>query len=138
MLNTFAPSAVMPPSANRKHCTMSTAESSHLRSDLLTAELDVARLTAALKDGDDPTADFHPPAEASPELVLTQRRFLINQAAEHRAKIAALDRQKAQKEAELGTINATVGKLEAVLPVLQERVAVEVPGEEDGGDAHHR
>jgi hemolysin D len=91
---------------------------------LSAAELDVARLTAALKDGNDPTADFHPPAEANLELVITQRRFLINQAAEHRAKIAALDRQKAQKEAELGTINATVGKLEAVLPVLQERVDI--------------
>jgi len=104
--------------------TISSAESSHLRSDLVSAELDVARLTAALEDGDDPSADFHPPAEASPDLVAMQRRFLFNQAAEHRAKIAALDRQKAQKEAELGTINATVGKLEAVLPVLQERVDI--------------
>jgi hemolysin D len=51
-----------------------------------------------------------------------QRQFLVHQIEENRAKLGALDRQRAQKEAELATINATVAKLEAVLPVLQERV----------------
>jgi hypothetical protein len=49
---------------------------------------------------------------------------LIDQTAEHRAKLAALDRQKAQKEAELATIAATVGKFEHALPILQERVDI--------------
>jgi hemolysin D len=102
--------------------TMSAAESNHLRSDLVAAKLDAARLRAALTENDDPTASFHPPADASPALVAVQRQFLIQQVAEHRAKLAAVDKQKAQKEAELATINTTVGKLEAVLPVLQERV----------------
>ena len=49
---------------------------------------------------------------------------MIDQTAEHRAKLAALDRQKAQQEAELATIAATVGKFEHALPILQERVDI--------------
>jgi hemolysin D len=104
--------------------TMNEAERNHLRSDLIAAQLDVARLRAALSDGNDPLAEFHPPGDASPALISTQRQFLIDQTAEHRAKLAALDRQKAQKEAELATISATVGKFEQAIPILQQRVDI--------------
>ena len=53
-----------------------------------------------------------------------QRQLLIQQVGEQRAKLAALDRQKAQKEAELATVKATVAKLEKLLPVLGERVEI--------------
>jgi hemolysin D len=52
------------------------------------------------------------------------RQLLLAQTNEHKAKIAALDGQKAQKEAELATIAATVAKLEAVIPTIQERVDI--------------
>src|SRR6266478_10140208 len=73
--------------------TMNAAEREHLQSDLVAAQLDVARLRAALADGPDPLADFHPPAGANPDLIATQRQHLMAQTAEHRAKVAALDRQ---------------------------------------------
>jgi hemolysin D len=60
----------------------------------------------------------------NPALVVIQRQFLLAQVAEHRAKIAALDGQRAQKEAELATISATVDKLEAVIPTIEERVNI--------------
>ena len=104
--------------------TMNAAESAHLRADLISAELDVARLTAALAETGDPTQNFHPPADAPSALVATQQQFLIQQVAEHRARLGALDGQRQQKAAELATINATVGKLSAVLPVLQQRVDI--------------
>jgi len=104
--------------------TMNDAERNHLHGDLVTAQIDAARLTAALDEGSDPLATFKPPADASVAQVASQRQFLIHQVAEHRAKLAALDGQKSQKEAELGTIKATVAKLEAVLPVLQQRVDI--------------
>lgn len=104
--------------------TMSTAEQEHIKSDLISAKLDVARLQAVLNGGDDPQAAFHPPAGASPPLVNTQRQFLAQQVAEHRAKIAALDRQKAQKEAERETAKATIEKLEASIPLIQERADI--------------
>src|SRR6516164_1685344 len=101
--------------------TMNQAETNHLQSDLIAAELDVARLRAALSDGD-VLANFDPPGGAPAALVATQRKFLADQAAEQQAKLAVLDRQRAQKEAERATTAATVDKLEASLPVLQERV----------------
>lgn len=103
--------------------TMNEAETSHLESDLMAAQLDVARLRAALADGD-VLANFKPPAEAPAALVAVQRKFLADQTAEQQAKLAVLDRQRAQKEAELATIAATVSKLEATLPVLQERLDI--------------
>jgi hemolysin D len=103
--------------------TMNQAETSHLESDLIAAELDVARLRAALS-GADVVANFEPPENAPAALVATQRKFLADQAGEQRAKLAVLDRQRAQKQAERATIAATVAKLDASLPVLQERVNI--------------
>jgi hemolysin D len=104
--------------------TMNLAERDHIQSDLTAAQLDIARLRAALSEGDDPVANFHPPEGASPELVAMHRRFLISQMAEHRAKVAALDKQRAQKEAERSTTAATVTKLEATIPVVQQRADI--------------
>ena len=104
--------------------TIVQGEISHLRGDLLSAQLDIARLKAALADTDDPLSAFHPPEGAEPGLIATQRQFLLTQIAEHKAKIAALDGQRAQKEAELATITATVNKLDAVIPTIEERVNI--------------
>jgi hemolysin D len=104
--------------------TMNEAERNHLRSDLTSAQLDAARLHAALSGNTDPVAEFHPPAAAPPGLVAMQRQFLVSQTAEFAAKIAALDRQRAQKEAERATIAATIAKLDATIPILQQRVDI--------------
>jgi len=104
--------------------TTNEAERDHLRNDLLAERLNIARLRAALASGDDPVADFKPPAGADPELVTTQRQLLLNQVTEHRAKIAALLRQQAQKEAEQATTAATLHKLETIIPVIQSRVDI--------------
>jgi len=104
--------------------TINEGEINHLQGDMQSAQLDIARLRAALADTDDPLAGFVPPAGANPVLVAMQRQFLLAQITEHKAKIAALDGQMAQKEAELATISATVDKLEAVIPTIQERVNI--------------
>jgi hemolysin D len=104
--------------------TANEAERDHLRNDLLAERLNIARLRAALAGADDPVADFMPPADADPELVSTQRQLLLNQVTEHRAKIAALVRQQAQKEAERTTTGATIHKLKTIIPVIQSRVDI--------------
>src|SRR6266702_1037401 len=91
--------------------TVNAAERDHLRSDLLAEQLNIARLRAAFAAGDDPLADFTSSAEADPALLRTQRELLLHQVAEHRAKVGALDRQQAQKEAEQATTAATIHKL---------------------------
>lgn len=104
--------------------TINAAERDHLRGDLMAARLDVARLKAALSGADDPLTVFHPPEDASPETIATQRRFLVDQVQEQRAKIATLDRQAAQKDAERASIEATITKLETVIPIIQQRVDI--------------
>ena len=69
-------------------------------------------------------ADFTPPVDADPALISTQRQLLLNQVTEHRAKVAALSRQQAQKEAEQATTLATIHKLETMIPVIQPRVDI--------------
>jgi hemolysin D len=104
--------------------TVNAAERDHLQNDLLAERLNVARLRAALASADKGTAELVPPPEADPVLVGTQRQLLKNQVSEHRAKIAALSRQAAQKEAERETISATIHKLETLIPVIQQRVDI--------------
>jgi len=103
--------------------TMNDADWKHLESDLMAARLDVARLQAALADGD-PLANFTPPARAPPELAAVQRKLLRDQTAEQQARLAVLDRQREQKEAERETNLATIAKLQAALPVMQERLDI--------------
>lgn len=104
--------------------TANEAERDHSRSDLLAEQLNIARLRAALADGDDPMADFKLPAGADKDLIATQRQLLLNQVTEQRAKIAALFRQQAQKEAEQATTAATIHKLDTIIPVIQSRVDI--------------
>jgi hemolysin D len=87
------------------------------------AQLEVARLRAELDDGD-PAANFTPPADASPAQVAVQRQFLLDQVGEQQAKVAVLDRQRDQKKAERETVEAMIAKLEAALPVMQERLDI--------------
>jgi hemolysin D len=104
--------------------TINEGEINHLKADLQSAQLDIARLRAALTDTDDPLSAFRAPEGANKTLVAMQRQFLTAQVAEHRAKIASLDGQRSQKEAELATISASVGKLDAVIPTIEERVNI--------------
>lgn len=104
--------------------TMSEAERDHLQGDLFGTQLDAARLRAALSDAADPVTEFHPPAGESAALVATQRQFLLDMVAEQRTKLAVLDRQRVQKEAEVGTISAVIARTEAVIPLLQQQLNI--------------
>jgi hemolysin D len=104
--------------------TINEAERDHLQNDLTMAELDIARLRASLSETGDPLAEYHPPPQASRDMIEMQRQFLLDEVKEQRAKIAALDGQIAQKEAERSTAAATIAKLEASLPVLKQRMEI--------------
>jgi membrane fusion protein, hemolysin D len=104
--------------------TVNAAERDRLHDDLLAEQINIARLRAALAGGEDPLAAFAPPASADPALINTQRELLLHQVTEHRAKLAAIARQQAQKEAEQASTAATIHKLEAMIPVVQQRVDI--------------
>jgi hemolysin D len=104
--------------------TIAEAELGHIQSDLTAARLEAARLRAALAGQEDPLSDFHPPEGASPQAIELQRRFLMSQVAEQKAKIEEIKQQESQKEAERATIRATINKLNETIPLLEERVHV--------------
>jgi len=96
--------------------TANAADETMLEHDLQQDRLDVARLRALLA-GD--LAGFAAPADADPQLAVTARRQMEAQAAEQAAKLAALDRQIAQKQAEAAEIDATIDKIQAALPMIR-------------------
>jgi hemolysin D len=100
--------------------TINAAEASRLRSELVSAQVNVTRLRAALTESD----TFQAPPDADKELVATQRKFLLSQVGEYRAKVAALNRQAEQKDAEAATSAAMVSKLEAIIPVIRQRFEI--------------
>lgn len=104
--------------------TMTEAERDHLKSDHISAELEVGRLRAALSEKANPFDDFHPPEGASVSLIEMNRQYLLSQFAEQRGKLASLDRQLKQKQAERDTISAGIAKIEATLPVLTQKVEI--------------
>jgi HlyD family type I secretion membrane fusion protein len=104
--------------------TINAAEQNHLKADLLAAELDIARLKAELASPTEPLSLYVPPREASAAQLAAQRRYLMSQSEERRTKIAAIERQKAQKEAEAATTKASIAKLEATIPLLQQKADV--------------
>ena len=102
--------------------TVAEAELHHLQSDLMEARLEAARLRAALAWREDPMPVFRPPEGASPEAIELQRRLLMSQVAEQKAKFEEMRQQEHQKEAERATTRATIDKLKETIPVAEERV----------------
>jgi len=102
--------------------TVSAADLDRLSGDRLASQLDVARLRAGLAER--PREAFAAPGGATPELVEMHRGLLASQVEEQQAKLAAIDRQQGQKEAERATLAAMIDKLEATIPLLDHRVGV--------------
>ena len=98
--------------------TTNAADRDRIARDLMQAELDGARLRAVLA-GDAGT--FLPPSGADPALADRERQQLIAQLAQHKAKVDGLDRQIAAKAAERDYAKANIAKIEASLPLLQEK-----------------
>lgn len=101
--------------------TINEAERDRLRSELITAQLDVSRLKAALSQSDDPMSKFVPPDGASAAQIATQKSLLVNQLSEIRAKLSGLDRQIAQNEGNRDAVASTIDKLSQSIPMLEKR-----------------
>lgn len=99
--------------------TDSLAERERITAALRATRLDAARFEAILLDEENV---FRPPVGSSPEEIDLQRRLLADTLAGHRARIAGLEQQVAQKAGERATIEAMRDKLTAVLPLIRERV----------------
>jgi membrane fusion protein, hemolysin D len=99
--------------------TTNAADRDKIARDLMQAEVDVARLHATVAGNVD---NFAPPPGADPTLAEAGRRQLAAQLAQYRAKIEGLDRQITAKSAERDHATAVIAKINASLPLLQEKV----------------
>jgi len=96
--------------------TSNEADEKRLAHDFVQDRLDAARLRALLSDD---LASFASADDTSPSMVAIARHEMEAQAAEQAAKLAGIDRQIAQKQAEGSEVKASIAKIDAVLPVLR-------------------
>jgi membrane fusion protein, hemolysin D len=102
--------------------TESEADRNRLAGELLAARLEAARLEAMLSGALDPSAIFVAPPGTDPAQVALSRQLVGSAMAEFSAKLAELDQQAAQHEANRVAVTATIEKLNAVLPLLREQL----------------
>jgi hemolysin D len=105
--------------------TVTNAERRRAAHDLLSAQLDVARLSAlrAVLDSDAaPRLDL-PSASGTNEIERT-RAATMAQSAEQAAKLASIVQQIEQKDAETESINAAIAKIDAAMPFVEETATI--------------
>jgi hemolysin D len=106
--------------------TVTQAERRHVAQDLVASQLDVARL-AALRDSFEAGTvprELAVPAGASDADVARTKSSMRAQAAEQLAKLASINRQIEQKHAESQSITATIAKIDASLPLVEEGASI--------------
>jgi hemolysin D len=106
--------------------TVTQAERKHIAQDLVASQLDVARLAALRESFDTGTMprDLVIPAGALDSDVARTRSSMKAQASEQLAKLASINRQIEQKEAESQSITATIAKIDASLPLVEQGAAI--------------
>jgi hemolysin D len=106
--------------------TVTQAERRHVAQDLVASQLDVARL-AALRDGFEAGTipnELAAPSAASVADLARTRSSMRAQAAEQLAKLASINRQIEQKQAESQSVIATIAKIDASLPLVEEGATI--------------
>lgn len=104
--------------------TESEADRNRLAGELLAVRLEAARLQAMLSGGPDPAAAFVASPDTDRAQAALSRQLVGSSMAEFRAKLAGLDQQAAQSEANRVAVAATIEKLNAVLPLLREELGM--------------
>jgi hemolysin D len=106
--------------------TVTQAERKHVRSDLISSQLDVARLTA-LRDHFESGAiprDIVVPSGASEADVVRTKSSMRSQAGEQVAKLASIVRQIEQKKAEAESVTANIAKIDASMPLIEQTASI--------------
>jgi hemolysin D len=106
--------------------TVTESERKRAERDLILSQLDVARLSA-LRDSFEQLSALHelvPPAGASTADVSRTRSSMLAQASEQVTKLASIEQQISQKQAEAQSIVAAIAKIDASLPMVEETATV--------------
>lgn len=106
--------------------TVTQADRKHIAQDLVASQLDVARLAAlrgSFETGTIPR-DLAAPVGASEADLARTRSSMRAQAAEQLAKLASINQQIEQKRAESQSITATIAKIDASLPLVEQGATI--------------
>jgi len=101
--------------------TTDEADQNRIKRDLSQAEVDAARLTAALTLK---AENFVPPPGADPALVEAARQQLVAELSTRQAKLEGFDRQIAAKIAERDEAQSSIAKVAATLPIVERRAEI--------------
>ena len=102
--------------------TEQVADRDRLQRDLLSTRLDAARYRAMTQPTETAVSSFNPPDTQKTELVEAAAALLRDQLAEHDSELAAINSEILQNQAEQSMIQASIARLEQMLPLLAERV----------------
>lgn len=103
--------------------TESAADVERLVVDLMNARLDAVRFESLLRgEKEHLTASLLPTGAPDP-LILAAERLLATQAAELTANLAVVDREVSEAESEGEIVDEQIARLEAIIPLVRERVA---------------
>lgn len=101
--------------------TNNIADQDRVARGLMQSQLDVARLSATLTEK---MEEYAAPAAADPVLVEAARSQLQAALTAHHAKLDGIDRQIAGKKAERDQAKAAIAKVDAYLPIVEQRVQI--------------
>jgi hemolysin D len=101
--------------------TISQAEQDRLKNEMITEQLEAARLTAALKISDTPLADFIAPQGATQAQLDQAKSQLVSQVQEIKSKLSGLDSQITQNEGNMAAVQATIDGLNKTIPIAAQR-----------------
>ena len=102
--------------------TLAGAEEAQATSGLLTAEVVSARNAALLSHLAGRPALFVPPPGTPPEIARVQRDFVRSAVAEFESERTGLERQRAERVAELAGVEAEITKLRETLPLIDRQL----------------
>lgn len=100
--------------------TDTSADLERLNQELVSAQLNVARLTALLEK--DPKAAYSAPKLASKRMAEMHYIHMISQWEKQLAEVATIKAEVAQRRAELATVRADITRLNRIIPKVQKRV----------------
>ena len=105
--------------------TIAEADRKKSFQDLVAARLDIARLSALkIEIETHQLPDFDPPSGATSDAIAHSKATMVAQSNEQKAKVASLEQQVAQKDAESKQVSETITKHEALIPILADEADV--------------
>ena len=104
--------------------TETTADRERLTTDLLAAQTKSSRLEALLHFAETGYVRFLPPPGADPALVEPHRSMFESQIEEYRTKLSANETEGERLNAELRSVDAEIGRVRKILPLVREEAQV--------------